>query len=145
MASSNSSACGAFTPTRRWSELHYRLTRSPTRSRPGSSRTPTSFLVCPENSNGRDRPGHDQTQNDAGRSALLAQPRDQVDAGDLVAFRHIGHLREHKVRVGNIDQLVIVLEIEVMVRRHIGVEISLRAVDADLTQKAGVGKLIERV
>jgi hypothetical protein len=49
------------------------------------------------------------------------------------------------MRVGDIDQLVIVLEIKVMMRRHVGVEIGLGAVDADLTQQAGIGELIERV
>src|SRR3954470_15574664 len=46
-------------------------------------------------------------------SALLAQPHDHVDAADLVAFGHVGHLLQHQMRIGNIDQLVIALEIEV--------------------------------
>src|SRR5215813_13915748 len=79
------------------------------------------------------------------QSALLAQAHDHVDARDLVALGHVGHLREHEMRVGYIDQLVIVLEIEVMMRRYIGVEIGLCAVDADLTQQTGIGELVERV
>ena len=78
-------------------------------------------------------------------SALLAQPHDHVDAGNLVAIRHVGHLRQHEVRVRNVDQLVIVLEIEVVMGRHVGVEIGLGAVDADLAQQAGIGQLVERV
>src|SRR5579871_4692251 len=69
------------------------------------------------------------------RLALLAQAHDHVDARDLVAIRHVGHLREHQMRIGNIDQLVVVLEIEVMMGRHVGVEIGLGAVDRDLTQE----------
>ena len=49
------------------------------------------------------------------------------------------------MRVGNVDQLVVVFEIEVVMRRHVGVEIGLGAVDADLAQQAGIGQLIERV
>ena len=49
------------------------------------------------------------------------------------------------MRVRNVDQLVIVLEIEVMMRRDVGVEIGLGAVDADLAQQARIGQLVERV
>ena len=49
------------------------------------------------------------------------------------------------MRVGNVDQLVVVFEIEVVMRRHVGIEIGLGAVDADLAQQARIGQLIERV
>ena len=49
------------------------------------------------------------------------------------------------MRIGNVDQLVIVLEIEVVMRGDVGVEIGLGAVDADLAQQAGIGQLVERV
>ena len=49
------------------------------------------------------------------------------------------------MRVGNVNQLVVILEIEVMMRRHVGVEIGFGAVDADLTQQTGIGQLVERV
>jgi len=68
-----------------------------------------------------------------------------VDARDLVTLGHVGHLREHEMRIGNVDQLVVVLEIEMVVRRDVGVEIGLGAVDADLAQQARIGELIERV
>src|SRR3954447_1548548 len=49
------------------------------------------------------------------------------------------------MRVRYVDQLVIVFEIEVMVRRDVGIEIGLGSIDADLTQQAGVGQLVKRV
>ena len=49
------------------------------------------------------------------------------------------------MRIRNVDQLVIVLKIEVMVRRDVGVEIGLGAVDADLAQQTGIGELVEGV
>src|SRR6267154_4075323 len=49
------------------------------------------------------------------------------------------------MRIGDIDQLVIVFEIEVVVGGDVGVEIGLGAVDADLAQETGIGELIERV
>ena len=49
------------------------------------------------------------------------------------------------MRVRNVHQFVIVFEIEVMVRRHVGVEIGLGAIDADLTQQSRVGQLVERI
>jgi transposase-like protein len=78
-------------------------------------------------------------------SALLAQPDHHVDAGDLVAFGHFRHLLQHQMRVRNIDQFVVIFEIEVVMRRHVGVEIGLGAVNADLAQQAGIGQLVERV
>jgi len=69
-------------------------------------------------------------------SALLAQPHDHVDPGDLVAFGHFRHLLQHQMRVRNVDQFVVVLEIEVVMRRDVGVEIGLGAVNADLAQQA---------
>ncbi len=41
-----------------------------------------------------------------------------------------------ELRVGQIDQRVVVLDIEMMMRIHVGVEVGLRAGDADLTQQA---------
>jgi hypothetical protein len=78
-------------------------------------------------------------------SALLAQPDNHVDPGDLVAFGHFGHLLQHQMRIRDIDQFVVVLEIEVVMRRHIGVELGLGAVDADLAQQARIRELIEGV
>ena len=49
------------------------------------------------------------------------------------------------MRVGNINQLVVILEIEVVVRGDVGVEIGLCAVDRDLAQETRIGELIERV
>src|ERR1700733_9721474 len=96
MAGSNSSGCGASTPTRKWTNS----------SRP------------------------EQRVDEA--SALLAQPHDHVDAGDLVALGHFRHLVQDQMRIGDVDQFVIVFKIEVMMRGHVGVEIGLGAVDADL-------------
>src|SRR5277367_4638067 len=98
-AGSNSSGCGASTPTKRSSEPVVPAVR----------------------------------RDDSGNSALLAQPNHHIDPGDLVALGDFGHLLQHQMRVGNIDQLVIVFEIEMMMRRHVGVEIGLGAVNADLT------------
>ena len=56
-----------------------------------------------KNVDGRDKPGHDDFTSGVKLSALLAQPHDHVDAGDLVAIRHFRHLREHEVRIGNVD------------------------------------------
>src|SRR2546425_4556158 len=49
------------------------------------------------------------------------------------------------MRVGNVDQLVVVFEIEVVVRGDVGVEIGLGAVDRYLAQETRIGELIERV
>src|SRR3954470_14491321 len=64
-------------------------------------------------------------------SARLAQPHQHVDPNDLVAFRHIGHLQE-QLRIRDVHQFVVALDVEVVMCADIGVEIGLGAVDADL-------------
>jgi hypothetical protein len=49
------------------------------------------------------------------------------------------------MRIRDVDQFVVVLEIEVVMRGHVGVEIGLGAVDTDLPQQARIGQLVERV
>jgi hypothetical protein len=79
------------------------------------------------------------------QSTLLMQSHDHVDAYDFVALGNTRHLRQHYVRVGHVNQFATVLYIEVMVRRHIGVEVSLGAVDADLAQQSSIGEVVECV
>src|SRR5437764_584440 len=119
MAGSSSSGCGASTPTRRWIDadasfwsdasalnhdvrLHIRESRgSGFASRPGTT-----------------------TDNLSGmNSALLAQAHDHVDPRDLVTLGHLGHLLQNEMRVLDVDEFVVVLEIKVVMRRDVGVEI----------------------
>ena len=55
-------------------------------------------------------------------SCAAGRPDDHVDAGDLIAFGRLRHLRQHQMRIGNVDQLVTILEIEVVMSRHVGIE-----------------------
>src|ERR1043166_4755727 len=50
-----------------------------------------------------------------------------------------------QMRIGNVDQLVTALKVEVMMRGDVGVEVGLGAVDTDLTQQTGIGQLVQRI
>ena len=134
-AGSSSSGCGVSTPTRRSNDCT--SSRALRRIEPGSS---NCGMAVGHNQNAVDRkagqPGHDDQTQRCRNSALLAQPHDHVDAADLVAFRHVRHLLQHEMRIRDVDQLVIVFEIEVVMRADVGVEIGLGAVDADLAQQS---------
>ena len=126
-AGSSSSGSGAFTPTKKSSERRLVVIAGIVRS----------SIVC-HKTNARREAGHNEHRsNRENGSALPAQPHDHVDAADLVTLRHVRHFLQHQMRIRNVDQLVIVLEIEVVVRGDVGVEIGFGAVDADLPQKSG--------
>ena len=78
-------------------------------------------------------------------TVFLAQPHHHVDTRDLVAGRRGRHAIERDLRIGNVDQRVLALDEEMMMIRHVGVEIGLRAVDRDLAQQADIGELVQRV
>src|SRR5262249_33023949 len=78
-------------------------------------------------------------------SALAAQPHHDVDARDLVAFRWHGRLADHHIGRGNVEQIVLLFDEEVMVLGIVGVEIGFRAVDGDLPQQPDFGELVQRV
>ena len=83
-----------------------------------------------------DRPGRRNQRISSSLFALAAQPHHHVDAGDLVAGRRDRHLADDLVGAGNVDQRVVAFDEEMMMRRGVGVEIGLRAVDRDLAQQA---------
>src|ERR1700694_777840 len=148
MAGSNSSGCGVSTPMRRW--ISFNEPRTRISRRPCESRDPYAAAI--DEIDGVYDFLKQQTMVVMGprvrgddESALLAQPYDHVDAGDLIAFGHLRHLLQHQMRVRNVDQFVVVFEIEVVMRRHVGVEIGLGAVDADLAQQPCIGQLVEGV
>src|SRR6185312_9548177 len=78
-------------------------------------------------------------------SGLLAQPHDHVDAGDLVAFRRCRGLADDHVGPRDVEHLVRAFDEEVVMRRDVGIEVGLGAVDRDLAQQADLGELVQRV
>lgn len=53
---------------------------------------------------------------ESGISNLFAQPNDHFNTRDLVPLRDFRYLAECELRIGDIDQLVAVLEIKMMMR-----------------------------
>src|SRR6202163_3580042 len=138
---------------------HVKLTSTPLRQPPSSGSFGASTIPHANAWTSRHPPRHSPNSNQSlhfkrdsisrpspGRQlTLLAQPHDHVDPGDLVALGHFRHLLQHQMWIRNVDQFVVVFEIEVVMRGHVGVEIGLGAVDADLAQQASIGQLVERV
>ena len=71
----------------------------------------------------RRNPAIARSRTDAARGtsaalALAPQPHHHVDAGDLVACRRDRHLADDHLGAGNVDQLVLAFDEEVMMRRR---------------------------
>src|SRR5262245_28895100 len=56
-------------------------------------------------------------------SGLAAQPHNDVNAGDLVAFRRGRRLADDYLGVWNVEHLILAFDEEMVVRRRIGIEI----------------------
>src|SRR5262249_9719803 len=97
-AGSSSSGCGVSTPTRKWTNVIAGLAAAIHPPLKYSDERPWIRGLSP-------RP----RMTVRASSALLAQAHDHVDARDLVTLGHFRQLRKRQMRVGNVDQLVIVL------------------------------------
>jgi hypothetical protein len=76
---------------------------------------------------------------------LASQTNDHVDAAYFIPRRKIRHPRGRDQRVGDINQFVALLEVEMAVLGYVGIEIGLCPVDADPTQETELGELIQGV
>ena len=68
-----------------------------------------------------------------GVDSHASQAHDYINANDLVALRRLGSFTEHNVRWRNVNQFVPTLDIVMVMLRIVGIKITLRGVDCDLS------------
>jgi len=78
-------------------------------------------------------------------SAFPAQPHDHVNARDLVPLGRGWCLADNHLGIRDVEYLIFAFDKEMMVRRRIGIEIGLRSIDRDLTEKSDFRELMQRV
>jgi len=87
--------------------------------RRGFQRAGITIALCAMVMPARLHPGYDKPAS----PPLGPEPDHHVDAADLVAVWDLRQFADDRGRAWNVDQLVLALDEEVMVIRHIGVEI----------------------
>jgi hypothetical protein len=76
---------------------------------------------------------------------LAPQTHHHVNANDFVACRWHWDFTDRNVSQRDVHQLVAIFQIIMMVFRVVSIKIRFRRIDCDLSQKAGLGKLMQSV
>ncbi len=62
-----------------------------------------------------------------------------------MVWQRLGHIHKQEIRIGNIEQDILAVQIIMRMRRGVGVVQRSRAIKTNPTQQAGLGELVQSV